>query len=124
MKRTIRWTATNALFLVFGYLALVQDINGAKNVLQFYIWFAFATSILVLTPPGIKQMSEHPEKMPSRTWQVIDVIFDTACIIVLVWYGWVWASIAYLLHMLFMQAAISNAKDHIFRLLGNKGDSK
>jgi hypothetical protein len=117
MIRFLRWTGINSLFVVALYYAFVENMIGAQNLVQFYAWFAFSFSLLMLMPAVPKKLAESPEKLQPPVWRVIDVIYDTICVMVFVWVGWQITAVAYLLHIVFMQGGQTKAREHIFDLM-------
>jgi hypothetical protein len=121
MKQTLRWATINTLFAAVLYFAFVQNVAGAQNVVQFYAWFGFAISLLMLVPAAHEALAKSPEKIPGSLHRTIDVTYDTAVVIILVWVGWQWTAAAYLLHIFLMQSMITRAKESIFDTLKNVG---
>jgi hypothetical protein len=117
MIRFLRWTGINTLFVIALYYAFVENVTGAQHLVQFYAWFAFCFSLLMLLPAVPKKLAESPEKLQPTAWRVIDVIYDTLCVMVFVWVGWQITAVAYLLHIVFMQGGQTKAREHIFDLM-------
>jgi hypothetical protein len=115
--RAIKWTAVNSLFAAALYFAFVENVQGAQNIVQFYVWFAFIISLLSVVPAVWQKMAENPDGLTPQAWRVVDVIYDTAVVIILVWVGWMWMAALYLIHIFFIQGAITQAKQHVFELL-------
>jgi hypothetical protein len=117
MKRFFYWSGTNGLFATAMYFAFAEQVQGAANLVMFYVWFLFIVSCAALVPAVWKALAAKPETLPPKYWRIIDVTFDTACLLIFVWQGWFVIGTVFLLHVVFMQAAITAAKQHVFDLL-------
>lgn len=117
MKRYAYWITINGLLAAALYFGMVEQVKGAQNIVVFYSWFIFLVAVLSLAPPVWKALAAKPESLPPQGWRVFDISCDVGVVIILVWVGWMWTAGAYLAHIVFLQAAISAAKQHVFDTL-------
>lgn len=98
MNKLIKWFAINAGFGLALYFGLVLGVDGAARLAQFWVWFAFVASWGVMSDDVVRKVQEAGGPAVP-IW--VNVLTDIAAIVVLVWFGWVWSAVAYLVHTVF-----------------------
>jgi len=101
--KLFRYLLINSLFVVCLYLGLYEEIEGFKNISIFYCWLAFIASVLALvmtTEKNMKACSKKYTPRPIAKW--FDVSFDLLVTCTLIYYGFIFTGIAYLLHIAFI----------------------
>ena len=106
IKRAAVWVATNAAFGYLLWLATAGKVDGAENVVVFWVWFLTIVSFAYLSDGVTSKMAELGRAVPA----VIGAAFDIAVICVMVWHGWWLTSMAYTLHFVLLQTAWGLAK--------------
>ena len=104
MKKTVkiaRWVAINGAFVAFMYMAFVENISGAQNVVQFFAWFSFVVGAIMFHPEAPALYAKDNEA-PSAWYVIVDGAYDIAVAVTFVWVGWIWTAIAYLIAALSM----------------------
>lgn len=104
-------------------LRIVEQVAGAQNLVQFYVWFIFLVSLLTAHPEVSKVLAKSPEIIPSKTHRTIDVTFDTLAVISLVWYGWMVTASILLAHIFLVQWSLTAAQNYVLELLKGNGDA-
>ena len=111
MSRILYWLAVNGVFAASLYLGLERGIEGAANVAQFMAWWSFAMAILAAfkSDKVVEAIREKPSSVPR--W--VDVTFDVAATLVLVWHAWWWTGLAYGIHCMVLIGlrALAREKD-------------
>jgi hypothetical protein len=91
-KRVLQWAIPNALFGVALYFGVVEGVQGAANIAQFFIWFTFAISFFCLSDDSVKRLRANgASTIPAS----LDLSFDLAALALLLWYGWIFSAIAW-----------------------------
>lgn len=106
LKRVISYILFNGFLAAMLYMALIKNIECAKNVAIVLIWLNALMSSVSLTDEFQKVMAKIGRQIPA--W--IDNTFDWTIIIVLLWHGWIASGIAHLFHNIIVQVAWSRIK--------------
>lgn len=93
-KAYFLWFVSSSVFGAALYFGLVQDVAGAANVVQFYIWFNFILSLYMLSE---KFVAEVRKKGTPQVPVWMNAVYQLCAVALLVWYGWFWAAAAYTL---------------------------
>lgn len=96
--RLARYFFFNWLFSVALWLAIVDRMEGAQNVIAFWTWLGFVASLAAFNGDFAKSMAEKGRVVP--LW--LDGSFDIVVVAVMAWNGWWWTAIAYTLCALFI----------------------
>lgn len=92
-KRILSWLVTVTLFNVALYFGLVQGIQGAANIAQFYIWFAFLFSWFALSDLCVRDVQKKG-LLGIPEW--IFGLQNFTVLAALLWFGWIWCAVAWL----------------------------
>lgn len=110
MKRFVRWFLSNAALAICLWLWFMRGIAGAHYVVTFYVWVGFLISLLLLSPELTARLRKSFKPvMPVWIW--IDVLFDIAVTLVLVWNGQMLLGSLYLVHFLLLAKVHSPVKE-------------
>ena len=119
MKRLIKYTAFNGMFVAAMYFGFYEGHEGARNLAYFAAWFCIVISFILTGP-----FSEGcPDKLKLdiaakhiKAWRNIDICFDIVVACVFVFYGGIVTGIFYILHIFITSAVYSHcleiANDH------------
>lgn len=91
----------NTVFATMLYLGLHEGSQGALNVAIFFVWFSFVASWAMTQESVIAEAIKVNKKPSVPRW--VDGAFDFCVLCSLIWYGWIIAGIAYLIHSLLLQ---------------------
>lgn len=119
--RAVKWILYNGIFFTALYFALWHGINGAQNLVKFYVWFAFTVSLLTLIPAMVKETMKDPSKVPPRWWRIFDGLVDVIVVGIFIWFGWWWVGTAYAIHIIFLHTFYSRCDNYLLDIL--KGTS-
>ncbi len=93
-KHTLTWLVTVAVFDIALYFALVHGIQGAANIVQFYIWFAFLVNWSALSDRYVREVQKMGlPNLPDWVFGIQNLMVLAA----LLWFGWVWCAAAWLI---------------------------
>lgn len=107
-RTILLWLVVHTLLGAVLYFGLVKGVDGAANLVQFYIWFCFVVSLLTLPDAVLQTMRKHNKPSVPR-W--IDAVFAVGAISTLVWHGWVWAASAYAVSAILLARARQTGLD-------------
>ena len=97
--KTIKWLLFAAGQAALFYLAFIEGINGALNIVLFLVWGLFLLSFFVFNDEFVNTSQGRTPSVPR--W--LDVTTDLIFVGVLVWFGHVFTAMAYMIHILFLQ---------------------
>ena len=103
--KLFRWFLINSLFAACLYWGFYVGVDGAKNVSIFYVWVAFALSLLSFSDEFVNHLKKKKPQVPR--W--LDYSFDLSVVFFLVWFGFIFSGIAYFIHLLLIQTAWNKA---------------
>ena len=105
MKRKIQWLLINGLFCVAIYFGFFKNIPGAQRIVTFWVTIFTVLSFFMFAEETQKKMKDNGRVFPA--WVVGS--YDTAVIFSLIWFGAIYAGIAYALHSFLKYAAFEQA---------------
>ena len=109
LKALSIWLVGNTVFGAALYFGLVKGVDGAVNIVQFYIWFHLILSLLTLSDDVIQAVRKNGSPSVPK-W--MNAAFDLCTIAMLVWYGWAWTAGAYTLSaILFSRIRVRTPSD-------------
>lgn len=94
--RILKWALWNGIFATFLYFGLVRGVSGAENVAVFVVWSLGVISLFSLSDEAVKTMVKKGFSVPIY----IDIIFDFSVLVCLLWFSYIWAGMAYFIHIL------------------------
>ena len=97
-NRPLLWVILNGLVAWCAWAGVVEGSIGAGRVVIFTAWLVALTGYaVVLAPEHIaKEVAQEGRSVPSWVAQT----YDAAMIVLLVWHGWWWTGIAFMISML------------------------
>ncbi len=107
-KIYINWLFWNGIVVILTYLALVQGVQGAANVVMFFIWFGALMSTTFLTSTIVETIAKRYKHAP-QWYHKVDVLFDLLFTCFLLWYAWYFTAAAYMVSVMFTLAAKKEA---------------
>jgi len=105
LKKIVKYTLINILFVATIYYGFVENIEGAERLSLVIAWFIIICSWCALSDQVIELLSKNPPVIPRS----IDVTFDFLVCAAFIWFGAVWTGAFYLLHIFLIMAARENA---------------
>lgn len=104
VSRIFKWLVGNIGLGLALYFGLVQGIDGAANIAQFYIWFVFVISWYALDDNLLRNSRKQgPSPIPPWISQMVFLSFMA----LLIWYAWFWSAGAYLIAFLLLNRQVS-----------------
>jgi len=97
-KTTLKWLAIATVVDLSLYFGLVEGIQGAANIAQFYIWFVSVLSLFALSDKCVRDFQQKGLPITSD-WLVTPHNF--AVLALLLWYGWIWSACAWTVKIIF-----------------------
>ena len=82
------------------YYGLWKGIEGAANIAQFYVWFAFTISLFMMSDDVVRSLQEKNGLPVIPAW--LDGTVDFLMVAALAWHGWMWSAAAFIAHMMLM----------------------
>ena len=107
MKRILEWLAINTIFVIALYFALFENVIGAQRLVIFFTWFTAISALMVMHPDTTATLRKTGRAIPA--W--IDAMYDAAVLGLLVWFGWWWTAIGYLIHVSLLFVVRSGESD-------------
>lgn len=99
MMRTIKSVFLNLVVAALFYYGFIEGIEGAQNVVKFFVWaIALPIGLMLFSKDLIKNVAENPA-MPRAVNFLIRLI-AWAELVVLLWSGHIATSIAWAFYML------------------------
>lgn len=96
----IRWALLNGAVAAFAYFGFVQGVEGAANVAMVMLWVTIAISPIAISEKISSELREQ------RYWyKVVDTAYDISMTVFLLWIGFMWTGVFYMIHMLLIAAA-------------------
>jgi hypothetical protein len=96
-KSTLQWLAFATVFNLSLYFGLVEGIQGAANIAQFYIWFFSVLSLFALSDKCVRDVQQKANPLISL-WLVNPQ--NLAVLALLLWYGWIWSACAWMVKII------------------------
>lgn len=96
LKKLARWCVENGLVAAGVYYGLVRGVDGAANVLMFWVWFAFVMSFFMLSDDVVRELQRKNGSPAVPLW--INQVFDFAIVFALAWSAWWWSAAAFAIH--------------------------
>jgi len=96
-KSVLQWLAIATVFDLSLYFGLVEGIQGAANIAQFYIWFVSLVSLVCLSDKFVRERQKKGDFIMSA-WLATPQ--NLAVLALLLWYGWTWSAGAYLVKII------------------------
>lgn len=107
--RLVIWAIANGLKWLLTYYAIVEGVNGAENVVKFWIWMGFVLAIFALAKPVAEAMRKDGASVP--LW--LNTILDLAYAGFIIWHGWLWTGIAFVVSFFITTAIYAEKKDGV-----------
>lgn len=84
---------------VLTYFGFIEGLDGARNVVQFFMWaVCFTIGPLCLHPDAQKAMAALPDRGPlDRSVQRFVALF---CLVAVVWAGYIFTALAWSFYLL------------------------
>lgn len=101
----IRWAVTNAAMAALIYFGLYKGIDGAQNVLLFWVWLTLPMALTLISDDSKEVLRKRGRAVPAG----IDAVLDIAAIAALLWFGWMWTAAAYTLANIIAHGAMEDA---------------
>ncbi len=92
--RALKWVLMNGVFAALLWAAVAHGVEGAQNIVVVAVWLLLLMTPLMWTADMQKTLAERGRAVPA--W--LDGLFDVALVAVLLWHGWMFTGVAYLLH--------------------------
>lgn len=110
MKRFLYWLVTQGTLAGLLWLALVENSEGAGRVVVVYVWVILVVSLILMTDSFHREAAKQSDQLgkPRAGWfKGLDKLVDLSITGVLIWHGWWFTGVAYLVHLPFAYAAES-----------------
>jgi uncharacterized membrane protein YhaH (DUF805 family) len=104
MKNVIQWLLFNTFLVLTLYVGIVLEIEGARRLGLFAVWFSAVVCLLVATAECKKKLK--PRGYPA--W--LNVVVDTAIVGFLVWHGYVVTGAVCLLGLIVYEDAMKGVE--------------
>ena len=106
-NRIIKFSIRFSLTWILLYLAFIEEIAGASNVVHALAWIGIVISPLMLAGSSIKELKKHPKDFIFT----IDKMDDLVIVGVFIWFGSVATGIAWLIALAISLVAMDMAKN-------------
>jgi len=93
--KLLRYVLVNGLFASCLYFGAYKGVSGAANIAMFIVWLSFVVSMFAPVKEVAVEISNETRPVPV----CVDVGFDIAMTISMLWCGWVVSAIVYFIHM-------------------------
>ena len=106
--KLVKYIALNSIVVALMYLGIAQGVEGAANILQFWIWLVFACSFCCFTDSSLENFNKKGRAVPRYLGWAVAACFIGA----LVFYGWMWTAAALFVAKLINDGAHEYAAKH------------
>ena len=99
MFNAIRWAALNFSIVGAFLYGTIYNIEGFLNIGVFMLWFTAIIGLLLFSKDSAKRMLEDKPNWTPSVSPWVDVTFDVIVLGMLLFYGYIWLSAFYLIHI-------------------------
>ena len=110
LKARVSWAVQQTVIGALLWFGVVQGVEGAANCVLVLFWFFSIGALFSGSDDFIASLRERGRVIP--VW--LDVPWDAVIVGTLVWHGWWWTGVAYLLANCCLYAAWDKAEKQGF----------
>lgn len=108
--RLIWWAAQQAAVAALLWYGVVKGVEGAAKCVLVFFWFMNISALFATTDDVVESLRKRGRSVPAE----LDMAWDLVVVGTLVWNGWLWTGVFFLIAMSCMQAGWSKAEKQGF----------
>lgn len=109
LKKIAVWLAVNTAFATCVWLGFVEGVDGFRNVALFWVWaIALPCAFVALMPSAAREFANQPARPVRR---VTGNLVSVACLLVMVWNGYVLTALAWGFYLMTLNACLARADE-------------